>query len=58
MRRFAGLELGEDGIPPDETTILNFRHLLDHYKYYNDDRTHQGKCAVGEHLKKHYLMEN
>lgn len=26
MRRFAGLELGEDRIP-DETTILNFRHL-------------------------------
>jgi transposase, IS5 family len=28
MRRFAGLELGEDAIP-DETTILNFRHLLE-----------------------------
>ncbi len=28
MRRFAGLELGEDPIP-DETTILNFRHLLE-----------------------------
>ncbi len=25
-RRFAGLELGDDRIP-DETTILNFRHL-------------------------------
>jgi len=28
MRRFAGLELNEDVIP-DETTILNFRHLLE-----------------------------
>lgn len=28
MRRFVGLELGEDAIP-DESTILNFRHLLE-----------------------------
>ena len=28
MRAFAGLELGHDAIP-DETTILNFRHLLE-----------------------------
>jgi IS5 family transposase len=28
MRRFAGVELGEDTIP-DETTILRFRHLLE-----------------------------
>ena len=28
MRRFAGIELGDDRIP-DETTILNFRHLLE-----------------------------
>ena len=28
MRRFAGIELGYDRIP-DETTILNFRHLLE-----------------------------
>lgn len=27
MLRFARLELGEDAIP-DETTVLNFRHLL------------------------------
>ena len=27
MRDFAGLDLGRDAIP-DETTILNFRHLL------------------------------
>ena len=31
MRRFAGLELGEDALP-DETTILNFRHLLETHK--------------------------
>ena len=30
MRRFVGLELGDDRIP-DETTILNFRHLLEHH---------------------------
>jgi len=28
MRRFAGVELGEDKVP-DETTILRFRHLLE-----------------------------
>jgi IS5 family transposase len=28
MRRFAGIEWGDDRIP-DETTILNFRHLLE-----------------------------
>ena len=31
MRRFAGIELGEDTIP-DETTILRFRHLLEGHK--------------------------
>jgi IS5 family transposase len=30
MRRFAGLELGEDRIP-DESTILRFRHLLERH---------------------------
>lgn len=30
MRRFAGIELGDDRIP-DETTVLNFRHLLERY---------------------------
>lgn len=30
MRRFAGLELGDNRIP-DETTILNFRHLLERH---------------------------
>jgi transposase, IS5 family len=31
MRAFCGLELGRDAIP-DETTILNFRHLLERHK--------------------------
>jgi IS5 family transposase len=31
MRRFVGLELGEDAIP-DETTILHFRHLLERHQ--------------------------
>ena len=30
MRRFAGIELGDDRIP-DETTILNFRQLLERH---------------------------
>lgn len=30
MRRFAGVELGEDKVP-DETTILRFRHLLEQH---------------------------
>jgi transposase, IS5 family len=34
MRRFVGLELGEDAIP-DETTVLNFRHLLEEYNLTN-----------------------
>jgi IS5 family transposase len=31
MRHFAGIELAEDTIP-DETTILNFRHLLEEHQ--------------------------
>jgi IS5 family transposase len=31
MRRFAGVELGED-VVPDETTILRFRHLLEQHQ--------------------------
>ncbi len=31
MRRFVGVELGEDKVP-DETTILRFRHLLEKHK--------------------------
>ena len=31
MRRFAGVELGDD-VVPDETTILRFRHLLEQHQ--------------------------
>ena len=31
MRRFAGVELGDD-VVPDETTILRFRHLLEKHQ--------------------------
>lgn len=44
MRAFAGLELGRDAIP-DETTILNFRHLLERH-----DLTKAVFAAVAEHL--------
>ena len=44
MRAFAGLELSRDAIP-DETTILNFRHLLERH-----DLTKAIFAAVAEHL--------
>jgi hypothetical protein len=44
MRAFAGLELCRDPIP-DETTILNFRHLLERH-----DLTKAIFAAVAEHL--------
>ena len=44
MRVFAGLELGRDAIP-DETTILNFRHLLE--RRYLTKTIFEG---VAEHL--------
>ena len=45
MRAFADLELGRDAIP-DETTILNFRHLLEVH-----DLTKAIFAAVSEHLE-------
>ena len=45
MRAFCGLELGRDAIP-DETTILNFRHLLECYEL-----TKAVFAAVVEHLE-------
>jgi transposase, IS5 family len=44
MRTFAGLELGRDCVP-DETTILNFRHLLERHEL-----TKAIFAAVAEHL--------
>ena len=47
MRRFAGIELGQDAVP-DESTILNFRHLLEQqqltqklFKKVNNHLEHQ-----------------
>lgn len=50
MRRFVGLELGEDAIP-DESTILRFRHLLER-------RGLAGTlfALVGEHLEAQGLV--
>src|SRR3954468_22880410 len=45
MRAFAGLELGREAIP-DETTILNFRHLLERHAL-----TKAIFAAVAEHLE-------
>ena len=45
MRSFCGLELGRDAIA-DETTILNFRHLLEAH-----DLTKAIFAAVAEHLE-------
>ena len=45
MRAFCGLDLGRDDIP-DETTILNFRHLLERH-----DLTKAVFAAVKEHLE-------
>jgi IS5 family transposase len=45
MRAFAGLELGRDAVP-DETTILNFRHLLERHAL-----TKALFEAVSEHLE-------
>jgi IS5 family transposase len=35
MRWFAGLELGEDTIPDEKATILDFRHLLEQHNLSN-----------------------
>jgi IS5 family transposase len=45
LRAFAGLELGRDAIP-DETTILNFRHLLERHAL-----TEAIFATVAEHLE-------
>jgi IS5 family transposase len=50
MRRFAGVELGEDTVP-DETTILRFRHLLEQHQL-----TQTMFEAVKEHLAAKRLL--
>ena len=50
MRRFAGLELGDDAIP-DESTILNFRHFLEEHEL-----SAAMLNAINEHLKAQDLL--
>ena len=47
MRRFVGIDLGQEGAP-DETTVCKFRHLLE--KHGLADSLF---AAVSEHLKRH-----
>jgi len=48
MRHFAGFKLS--GTIPDETTILNFRHLLEEYDLAEDILAHINKLLVGKGL--------
>lgn len=50
MRAFAGLDLGHDAIP-DETTILNFRHLLERHNL-----TEALFVEVSTYLREHSLL--
>ena len=47
MRRFVGIDLGQEGAP-DETSVCKFRHLLERHGLAN-----QLFAAVGAHLKRH-----
>jgi IS5 family transposase len=47
MRRFVGIDLGQEGAP-DETTVCKFRHLLEKHGLAG-----QLFAAVSEHLKRH-----
>jgi IS5 family transposase len=49
MRRFVGIDLGEEGAP-DETTVCKFRHLLERHGLAD-----KLFAAVGEHLKQHNM---
>lgn len=50
LRRFAGIELGQNEVP-DETTILNFRHLLE-----RQGLTRELFAEVGTHLEQQGLL--
>ena len=50
LRRFAGIELGQDEVP-DETSILNFRHLLERH-----DLTKKLFAQVARHLAEKKLL--
>lgn len=47
MRRFVGIDLGQEGVP-DETTVCKFRHLLEKH-----DLANPLFAAVGKYLKQH-----
>ena len=48
-RAFCGLELGRETAIPDETTILNFRHLLERHDLTK--AVFAGGAVAGEHLE-------
>jgi transposase, IS5 family len=50
LRRFAGIELGQNEVP-DETTILNFRHLLERHGL-----TKKLFKKINEHLEQRGLL--
>ncbi len=52
MRRFAGIELGVDPVP-DESTILNFRHLLERHRL-----TEKLFQEIEGYLSEHGLLMN
>ena len=58
MRRFAGIDLAADAIP-DETTILNFRHLLERYKLSQKlfERTNQYLTERGLLLREGTIVD-
>jgi IS5 family transposase len=50
MRRFVGIDLGQEGAP-DETTVCKFRHLLEKHGLAD-----QLFAAVSKHLKRHGMV--
>jgi len=46
MRNFVGIDLGKEPVP-DETTILKFRHLMEHYNL-GDELFHQVNAYLSE----------
>jgi IS5 family transposase len=58
MRRFAGIDLEHDAVP-DETTILNFRHLLERHKLTEKifDKTKQYLTDKGLMLREGTIVD-
>ncbi len=54
MRQFTGLSL--DKVIPDHTTIMNFRHLLEHHRLTRqifEEVSAGGRTAEGRHAERH-----